>query len=105
VTDANLVLGRLRAEDFPSIFGESNDQPLDVNATRAAFEELTAEINTFLEAQAVELGMESKTMTAAQVGSILQGCYAVTGGYRKREFHTVELWLSAGCVGVYRSCQ
>eukprot|EP00045_Choanoeca_perplexa_P014632 m.173740 g.173740 ORF g.173740 m.173740 type:complete len:1257 (+) comp16743_c0_seq1:48-3818(+) len=67
VTDANLVLGRLRAEDFPSIFGESNDQPLDVVATQTAFEALTAEINAFLEAQAQEQGNKSKTMTIAEV--------------------------------------
>ena len=70
VTDANLVLGRLRAQDFPSIFGETNDQPLDVEATRTAFEALTAEINTFLEAQAAEQGTAGKTMTAAQVGQL-----------------------------------
>ncbi|KAJ2710624.1 hypothetical protein H4R19_003658, partial [Coemansia spiralis] len=45
VTDANLVLGRLRAEHFPHIFGDHEDQPLDVEAARALFEVLAADIN------------------------------------------------------------
>ncbi|KAJ9133754.1 5-oxoprolinase (Hydantoinase B/oxoprolinase) [Pleurostoma richardsiae] len=45
VTDANLVLGRLRPEFFPKIFGPNEDLPLDLDASRRLFEELTAEIN------------------------------------------------------------
>ena len=45
VTDANLVLGRLRPEFFPKIFGANEDLPLDVDASRQLFEALTAEIN------------------------------------------------------------
>jgi 5-oxoprolinase (ATP-hydrolysing) len=45
VTDANLILGRLRPEFFPKIFGPNEDQPLDIEASRKLFEELTAEIN------------------------------------------------------------
>ena len=44
MTDANLVLGRLLPAYFPSIFGENEDQPLDVEATRIAFEKLTKEV-------------------------------------------------------------
>jgi len=40
VTDANLVLGRLLPQEFPRIFGPSEDQPLDVDASREAFQEL-----------------------------------------------------------------
>eukprot|EP00730_Choanoeca_flexa_P007915 TRINITY_DN12412_c0_g2_i1.p1 TRINITY_DN12412_c0_g2~~TRINITY_DN12412_c0_g2_i1.p1 ORF type:complete len:1293 (+),score=305.35 TRINITY_DN12412_c0_g2_i1:21-3899(+) len=63
VTDANLVLGRLRAQDFPSIFGPNNDQPLDESATRQAFEQLTEQVNTFLSAQEGE----KKRMTVEEV--------------------------------------
>jgi 5-oxoprolinase (ATP-hydrolysing) len=42
VTDANLLLGRLQPAYFPHIFGPTEDQPLDVDATRAAFERLCA---------------------------------------------------------------
>lgn len=48
VTDANLLLGRIEPSLFPHIFGENADQPLDVEATRAAFDVLTEQINTYL---------------------------------------------------------
>ncbi|MEL6984036.1 MAG: hydantoinase/oxoprolinase family protein, partial [Actinomycetota bacterium] len=44
VTDANVVLGKLRPEHFPQIFGPSADLPLDVEASRAAFDELAADV-------------------------------------------------------------
>lgn len=40
VTDANLVLGRVLPRQFPNIFGPNEDQPLDVDGARHAFEEL-----------------------------------------------------------------
>ena len=43
VTDANLVLGRVLPQYFPSIFGRNEDQPLDVLGAQAAFENLKAE--------------------------------------------------------------
>ncbi|KAK1999727.1 hydantoinase B/oxoprolinase [Colletotrichum falcatum] len=45
VTDANVVLGRVHPEFFPKIFGPNEDLPLDVDASRRLFEELTASIN------------------------------------------------------------
>jgi 5-oxoprolinase (ATP-hydrolysing) len=51
VTDANLLLGRIQPDFFPRIFGETEDQPLDLEATRAAFESLTREINETYAAQ------------------------------------------------------
>jgi len=45
ITDANLVLGRLHPGYFPKIFGPTEDQALDVEATRSAFAKLTATIN------------------------------------------------------------
>ncbi|KAJ4490584.1 Hydantoinase B/oxoprolinase-domain-containing protein [Lentinula aciculospora] len=44
VTDANLLLGRLLPETFPKIFGPNEDEPLDIDATRAKFAELTETI-------------------------------------------------------------
>ena len=35
VTDCNLVLGRLRPEVFPAVFGAGADQPLDLDTARA----------------------------------------------------------------------
>eukprot|EP00659_Diplonema_papillatum_P022552 gene22552-34511_t len=40
VTDANLALGRIIPEFFPKIFGKTEDQPLDADASVAAFEAL-----------------------------------------------------------------
>ncbi|KAJ6615352.1 5-oxoprolinase [Mycena sp. CBHHK59/15] len=45
VTDANLLLGRLIPDYFPKIFGKSEKEPLDVDASRVAFEKLVSEIN------------------------------------------------------------
>jgi 5-oxoprolinase (ATP-hydrolysing) len=45
VTDANLLLGRIQPSLFPSIFGETEDQPLDLEGTKQAFETLTGQIN------------------------------------------------------------
>jgi len=45
ITDANLVLGRLQADDFPHIFGPNENLPLDLESARAAFATLTDEIN------------------------------------------------------------
>ncbi|KAI6190773.1 hypothetical protein M3Y97_00155000 [Aphelenchoides bicaudatus] len=45
VTDANLILGRILPEFFPKIFGPSENEPLDCEGTRKAFEELQTEIN------------------------------------------------------------
>lgn len=44
VTDANAVLGRVQPDFFPRIFGEGEDQPLDVDAARAAFESLLVRV-------------------------------------------------------------
>ncbi|KAL0948059.1 hypothetical protein HGRIS_010682 [Hohenbuehelia grisea] len=45
VTDANLLLGRLIPDYFPKIFGKSEKEPLDTDASRAAFKPLVKEIN------------------------------------------------------------
>ncbi|MGH8160606.1 MAG: hydantoinase/oxoprolinase family protein, partial [Gammaproteobacteria bacterium] len=40
VTDCNLLLGRIAADHFPSLFGPNGDEPLDEEATTKAFDEL-----------------------------------------------------------------
>ncbi|KAJ4315266.1 hypothetical protein N0V94_006031 [Neodidymelliopsis sp. IMI 364377] len=44
VTDANLFLGRLVVDEFPSIFGEDANQPLDVEVTKQKFRTLAADL-------------------------------------------------------------
>ncbi len=48
VTDANVLLGRIRPEHFPAIFGPDGRQPLDVEAVRAAFAALADRVNRAL---------------------------------------------------------
>ncbi|KAL8491356.1 hypothetical protein ACS0TY_023114 [Phlomoides rotata] len=47
VTDANLILGYVIPDYFPSIFGPNEDQPLDVSASRDEFEKLAKQINIY----------------------------------------------------------
>jgi 5-oxoprolinase (ATP-hydrolysing) len=44
ITDCNVLLGRVRPEFFPAIFGPNGDQPLDRNAVEAQFAALCAEV-------------------------------------------------------------
>jgi len=48
LTDANLIAGRLLPEHFPKEFGPGGNQPLQVDAARRRFEEITGEINQAL---------------------------------------------------------
>ena len=41
ITDANLILGRLLPEFFPKIFGPNENEALDFESTKQAFEALT----------------------------------------------------------------
>ena len=45
VTDANALLGRVSPAYFPKIFGPTEDQPLDIDAVRRAFEAEADTIN------------------------------------------------------------
>lgn len=45
VTDANLILGRLVPDYFPKIFGKSENEGLDAEASRTAFEKVAEQIN------------------------------------------------------------
>jgi 5-oxoprolinase (ATP-hydrolysing) len=45
VTDANLLLGRLLPDYFPKIFGKNENEGLDIEASKRAFEAVAAEIN------------------------------------------------------------
>ncbi|XP_078607993.1 5-oxoprolinase-like isoform X1 [Branchiostoma floridae x Branchiostoma japonicum] len=67
VTDANLCLGRLLPEYFPSIFGENEDQPLDKPATMAAFSKLTQEVNDFQASQSDADGTKKEPMTMEEI--------------------------------------
>jgi 5-oxoprolinase (ATP-hydrolysing) len=40
VTDANVMLGRIQPEHFPTVFGDSGEEPLDAKGVVSAFREL-----------------------------------------------------------------
>ncbi|MGG5810375.1 hydantoinase B/oxoprolinase family protein [Falsiroseomonas sp. CW058] len=44
VTDANVMVGKIRPDQFPAIFGPGGDQPLDAAIVRERFEALSREI-------------------------------------------------------------
>ena len=44
VTDANAMLGKLRSEHFPAIFGPDHDLPIDAAGISAGFEEISVAI-------------------------------------------------------------
>ena len=56
VTDANVMVGKLSAANFPKIFGAGRDQPLDEAAVRAAFTELAQQIGDGRSAEEVADG-------------------------------------------------
>ncbi|KAI2882722.1 hypothetical protein CBS63078_6372 [Aspergillus niger] len=45
ITDANLALGRLIPDYFPSVFGPNENEPLDRDVVISKFEDMTAAIN------------------------------------------------------------
>lgn len=61
VTDANVMLGRIVPEYFPNIFGTGENEPLDVHATRVAFELETDAINAALAENAARKGEQKPT--------------------------------------------
>ncbi|WP_329109530.1 hydantoinase B/oxoprolinase family protein [[Kitasatospora] papulosa] len=45
VTDANVMLGRIRPEHFPAVFGPGGDQPLDAGLVGERFDALAEEVS------------------------------------------------------------
>jgi len=56
VTDANVMVGKLIPDYFPPIFGETRDQPLDVETVREKFAALAAEVGDGRSAEEVADG-------------------------------------------------
>jgi 5-oxoprolinase (ATP-hydrolysing) len=56
VTDANVMLGKLRPDLFPAIFGAGQDKPLDAAVVREKFAALAAEIGDGRTAEAIAEG-------------------------------------------------
>ena len=56
VTDCNVLLGKLRPDQFPHVFGPGADQPLDVVVVRSKFEALAREIGTGMTVEEIAQG-------------------------------------------------
>ncbi len=70
VTDANLVLGRLHPQYFPKIFGSNENEALDLDASRNAFEKITAEINEYSkERELPEMSLEEVALGFLRVAN------------------------------------
>jgi 5-oxoprolinase (ATP-hydrolysing) len=54
VTDANVLLGRIPAEHFPSVFGPDANEPLDVDIVREKFDKLTHDVSGITPEKAAE---------------------------------------------------
>jgi 5-oxoprolinase (ATP-hydrolysing) len=64
ITDCNVVLGKLRPEFFPRVFGPNGDQPLDSTAVSERFDAMVDEIS-------------ASTGQAADVGAVAEGFLAI----------------------------
>jgi 5-oxoprolinase (ATP-hydrolysing) len=70
VTDANLVLGRIHPKYFPQIFGPTENQPLDRDASRAAMAAMTDRINAFYKSKHCKaLSVEEVALGFVQVAN------------------------------------
>jgi 5-oxoprolinase (ATP-hydrolysing) len=96
VTDANLVLGRLLPDYFPKIFGETEDMPLDLDASYKGIQQITDEINAF---EGKELTVEQVAMGFIKVAneSMCRPIRAITSakGYDPST-HTLACFGGAG---------
>ena len=57
VTDCNLVLGKLRPEQFPAVFGPQGDEPLDPDAAAARLDAVIADAGGGLTREAAAQGL------------------------------------------------
>ncbi|KAJ7968290.1 5-oxoprolinase [Quillaja saponaria] len=70
VTDANLILGYVIPDYFPSIFGPKEDQPLDIKATREEFAKLAQQINAYRRNQVQDPSAKDMTVEEIALGFV-----------------------------------
>ncbi len=88
VTDANVMVGKLRPEFFPSIFGPEADQPLDVSATQVAFAALAKKVGRapvevadgFLRIAVENMANAIKKISVQRGYDVTEYCLTVFGG-------------------------
>ncbi len=82
VTDCNVLLGKLRPEFFPNVFGPDGDQPLDADAVDVAFGRLADEIGrspTDVAEGFLSIAVDNMANAIKKI-SVQRG-HDVTGGY------------------------
>ncbi len=91
ITDCNLMLGKIRPEHFPALFGPDGDQPIDAEIVRSKFAALAAEAGMTPEAVArgfVRIAVDNMANAIKQI-SIARGrdvtryalaCFGGAGG-------------------------
>ncbi|MBB4170195.1 hydantoinase B/oxoprolinase family protein [Rhizobium sp. BK538] len=82
VTDANVMLGKLQPDLFPAIFGPGQNEPLDIDAVRQRFEDLSVQAATGHSAASVAEGfikIAVENMANAIKKISVQRGYDVTG--------------------------
>jgi 5-oxoprolinase (ATP-hydrolysing) len=91
ITDCNVVLGKIRPEHFPAVFGPGGDQPIDAEASRALCEAIGAKAGMSEEAAAegfVRIAVDNMASAIKQI-SIARGhdvtryvlqCFGGAGG-------------------------
>ena len=91
LTDCNVVLGKIRAEAFPSLFGPRGDAPIDVEASRARCAEIAAAAGLSVEAAAegfIAIAVDNMAKAIKQisiarghdVGDYVLQCFGGAGG-------------------------
>lgn len=120
ITDANLFLGRLVPLYFPKIFGPGENEPLDLEATREAFDALAEEINKFqrstssreytldeiaygfLEVANEAMSRPIRTLTQAKGHDTAQHVLACFGGAGAQHACKIAAGLGIGRILVHR---
>lgn len=101
VTDANLMLGRLIPDYFPKIFGKSEKEPLDIEASRTAFEKLAEDIN---KSSDTKLGLDEIVYGFIQVANETM-CRPIRALTEARGFATSKhILASFGGAGGQHAC-
>ena len=88
VTDANVMVGKLRPEFFPAIFGPEANQPLNVQATQSAFAALAKKVGRapeevadgFLRIAVENMANAIKKISVQRGYDVTEYCLTVFGG-------------------------
>jgi 5-oxoprolinase (ATP-hydrolysing) len=96
LTDANLVLGRIIPEQFPSLFGKNEDQPLSASASENAFAVLMNSIH-FQTGKTLTLEETAHGFIEVANESMARAIHEITAsrGYDTRD-HTLSCFGGAG---------